>query len=57
MEDYSNFSWESVQKSFRDMIAEIQKETGATDEQMTLALQESANRFMNTNFFKEERRD
>jgi hypothetical protein len=56
MEDYSNFSWESIQKSLKIMIAEVKEETGATDEQIELALSECAERFMNTNCFVEEKR-
>ena len=54
MEDYSNFSWEAVQKSFKEMVDEIQKKTGATDEQMGLALSVAAEKFMGVNFFKEK---
>jgi hypothetical protein len=56
MEDYSNFSWESIQKSLRDIIAEVKEETGASDDQITLALSECAERIMNTNGFMEPKR-
>jgi hypothetical protein len=52
MEDYSNFSWESIQKAWRDIVDKAQKETGATDEQMALAVSQVANNFMETNFLK-----
>jgi hypothetical protein len=57
MEDYSNFSWEAIQKSLRDMIADVKKETGASDEQIELALSECAEKIMNTNGFVESRRN
>jgi hypothetical protein len=53
MEDYSNFSWESIQKSWRDLVSEVQRETGATDEQMTFAIGFCARKFMDTNFMEE----
>jgi hypothetical protein len=56
MEDYSNFSWEAIQKAWKDICDKAQKETGATDEQMNQAMSECANKFMETNFFKEPRR-
>jgi hypothetical protein len=56
MEDYSNFSWDLIQKSLRDIVAEVKEETGASDDQITLALSECAERFMNTNGFVEPRR-
>jgi len=48
-DDYSNFSWAAIQKSLRDMIESVQKETGASDEQMALALEISARKVMETN--------
>jgi hypothetical protein len=53
MEDYSNFSWESIQKSWRDLVEEVQLETGATDEHMTFAIGVCARKFMDTNFMEE----
>jgi len=56
MEDYSNFSWEAIEKSIQDIYDDVQKKTGATDDQMEAALKIAAEKFMDTNFMKEERR-
>lgn len=53
MEDYSNFSWAAIQKSMEDLLIEVKKETGASDDEINLALGVCAERFMNTNFMKE----
>jgi len=51
--DYSNFSWEAIQKSLKEAVENIQRTTCATDEQMAEALSVSAKKFMDTNFLKE----
>ncbi len=55
MEDYSNFSQEAIRKSMDNLIAEVQIETGATNEEIQVALVQAAYRIMNTNFMKEPR--
>ena len=55
-EYYANFSWEAIQKSWQDICKEAKEKTGATDEQMGLAIAEVAGKFMDTNFMKEEKR-
>jgi hypothetical protein len=57
MGDYSAFSWESIQKSFRDIVEDIQEKTSATDEQMALALSVAAKKVMNTNCLAEPRKE
>jgi len=56
MEDYSSFSWESIQKALRDLVAKVKEETGASDAEMSLALSECAERIINTNGFVEPKR-
>jgi hypothetical protein len=53
MEDYPAFSWESIQKDWSDIVAKIQRETGATDAQMTMAIGVVARKIMDTNFMEE----
>jgi hypothetical protein len=53
VEDYSNFSWEKIQQSLKESIERIQRETGASDTEMAVALSEVAQDFMNMNFLKE----
>jgi hypothetical protein len=55
MEEYSAFSWESIQESIQEIYKKVQEKTGATDEQMKAAFAESTRKFMDTNFFKEPR--
>lgn len=52
-EDYSNFSLGSIQKSLRLIDEEIQRVTGASDDQMAAAWHKSAKKIMNTNFMEE----
>ena len=51
-EDYSSFSWQAIEKSMRDMIEDAKKRTGASDEEIGLALAVCANKFMDINFFE-----
>jgi len=53
MEDYSMFSQEAIQRSLEEMLEQVQRETGATREQVNLAFAEAAQRFIDTNFMKE----
>lgn len=46
--DYSSFSMESIQNSLHEMCDRIQKETGATDEEMQSAFAVSANKVIDT---------
>jgi len=54
-EDYSNFSWESAQAAWQEIVKNVQQATGASDEEMNLAIAESARNFMDTNMLKERR--
>lgn len=53
MDDYSAFKWENIQRDFRGLIDKVQRETGATDAEVTMALGVVARRFINTNFLEE----
>ena len=55
MEDYSNFSWAAIQEDWRKIVEDAQKETGASDEEMALAIALSASFWMDTNGFLEPR--
>lgn len=57
IEDYSNFSWEAIQAAWREIIEDAQKRTGASDEEMALAISLSASFWMDTNGFVEPRRN
>lgn len=52
MEDYSNFSWEAIQKSLQDIIEDIKKKTGASDIEIDAALAVCAKKFMEVNCFE-----
>ena len=53
-EDYSNFSLEAIQKSLTDMVADVKKQTGASDEEINFALSIAVQRFMDVNCFELE---
>ena len=53
-EDYSNFSWESVQAAWQEIVKNVQQATGASDEEMSLALTDVARKFMDTNMLRNE---
>jgi hypothetical protein len=52
MEDYSNFSWESIQRSWIAIVDQVQRETGATDEEISIAMTRVSRKFMDTNFME-----
>lgn len=52
VEDYSNFSAASLEKSFHEMLDDVKKQTGATEEEVLQALAVSANKFMDVNCFE-----
>ena len=54
-EDYSRFSQEALRKSLNELIQECKSTTGASDEEISIALREVAKKVMNTNFLKEPR--
>lgn len=55
-EDYSNFSMEAIQQSLRDLLVDIQEKTGASKEELNLALSMIAREVMGVNGFKEPKR-
>lgn len=52
-EDYSNFSQEAIENSIRASLDRIRQETGATEEELMVALNEVAGGIMNINMLKE----
>ena len=50
--DYGNFSMEAIQKSLKMINDDVQRITGATDDQMAAAWHESATKFMDINFME-----
>ena len=48
--DYSSFSLEAIQKSLRDLVADVKQKTGASDEEINAALAISAEKIMKINF-------
>jgi len=55
-EDYSNFSWEAIQKSLQETVEKVQKQTGASDEEMRVAFAVVMKKFMDVNGFVEPKR-
>ena len=56
MEDYSSFSWAAIEAAWREIVEDAKKRTGASDEEMALAISLSASFCMDTNGFVEPRR-
>lgn len=52
VEDYSSFSAASLEKSIREMLDNVKKETGATEEEVLQALAVSGRKFMDVNCFE-----
>lgn len=47
--DYSSFSLEAIKKDIRDILDEVKKETGASEEEVLLALDIAGRKFMEVN--------
>lgn len=49
---YFDFSAESLEKSIREMLDSVKKQTGASEEQVLQAFAVSANKIMDVNCFE-----
>jgi hypothetical protein len=54
MEDYSNFSQEAITKAIREILDKAKRDTGASEEEVLMALAVCGRKFMDVNCFELE---